>query len=65
MASTRFHVKKGDNVQVITGNHKGFFVCKCNLGPCLQRIDGRQKTGIANQSCKHQVWFFHFGNSGY
>jgi large subunit ribosomal protein L24 len=23
MSQNRFHVKKGDNVQVITGNHKG------------------------------------------
>jgi large subunit ribosomal protein L24 len=36
MSKTRFHVKKGDNVQVITGNHKGA------VGKVLQLFPAKQ-----------------------
>ncbi|MEI9892757.1 MAG: 50S ribosomal protein L24 [Chthoniobacter sp.] len=38
MASTRFHVKKGDNVQVITGNHKGSTGKVLQLFPAKQQV---------------------------
>ncbi|MDR3402318.1 MAG: 50S ribosomal protein L24 [Chthoniobacter sp.] len=38
MASTRFHVKKGDNVQVITGNHKGAIGKVLQLFPAKQQV---------------------------
>jgi large subunit ribosomal protein L24 len=40
MSRARFHVKKGDNVQVITGNHKGA------IGKVLQVFPGKQQVLI-------------------
>ena len=37
MANLRFHVKKGDEVQVITGNHKG------SVGKVLQVFPTKQQ----------------------
>ncbi len=38
MDSTRFHVKQGDNVQVITGNHKGATGKVLQLFPAKQQV---------------------------
>ena len=38
MSKTRFHVKKGDNVQVITGNHKGAIGKVLQLFPAKQYV---------------------------
>ena len=40
MSQNRFHVKKGDNVQVITGNHKG------SVGKVLQVFPTKQQVLI-------------------
>ena len=40
MANLKFHVKKGDNVQVITGNHKG------SIGKVLQVFPTKQQVLI-------------------
>jgi large subunit ribosomal protein L24 len=40
MSRTRFHVKKGDNVQVVTGNHKG------SVGKILQVFPTKQQVLI-------------------
>ena len=40
MSRSRFHVKKGDNVQVITGNHKG------STGKILQVFPTKQQVLI-------------------
>ena len=40
MANLRFHVKKGDDVQVITGNHKG------STGKILQVFPTKQQVLI-------------------
>jgi len=38
MSKPRFHVKKGDNVQVITGNHKGSIGKVLALFPAKQQV---------------------------
>jgi large subunit ribosomal protein L24 len=38
MSHIRFHVKKGDQVQVITGNHKGSIGKVLQVFPTKQRI---------------------------
>ena len=38
MAQTKFHVKKGDNVQVITGNHKGAVGKILQVFPTKQQV---------------------------
>jgi large subunit ribosomal protein L24 len=38
MPNLRFHVKKGDNVQVITGNHKGAIGKVLQLFPAKQQV---------------------------
>ena len=38
MSQSRFHVKKGDNVQVITGNHKGAIGKILQVFPTKQQV---------------------------
>jgi large subunit ribosomal protein L24 len=38
MSKSRFHVKKGDNVQVITGNHKGAIGKILQVFPTKQQV---------------------------
>ncbi len=38
MSQPRFHVKKGDNVQVITGNHKGAIGKILQVFPTKQQV---------------------------
>ena len=40
MSKSRFHVKKGDNVQVITGNHKGAIGKILQVFPTKQQVLG-------------------------